>query len=189
MRILFVFMAIIASHPALAQGNLGKAPVSRSKFIFGVGLGAGTLSLNNNDTSNTSVSTTLPNIKLGYMVNPKLAVLAYLPGANYKYQKKDRGFEAMMLAGQYWIKPSWWVLGGMGMTFDAPAFYTVKDPKTAGFYTGFPALTAATGVEIWHKGKFAIDLQYRLFYGSSNLPNNATRKGLSNMLIVGFNWY
>lgn len=80
-------------------------------------------------------------------------------------------------------------MGGVGLTFDAPAFYTVKDPKTAEFHIGLPALTAGTGYEIYRKGKFAIDLQYRFFYGQSNLSYNGFRKGFSNMFIVGFNWY
>lgn len=123
------------------------------------------------------------------MLNKRLALLALLPGSNYKYNGKDRGFEAIMIAGQYWLKDNWWVLGGTGLTFDAPAFYTVKDPKNADFFTGLPAITLATGYEVFHKGKFAIDVQYRLFLGKSNLPNNGQREGVSNMFILGFNWY
>lgn len=158
-------------------------------FTLGLGVGIGALSLNTNDTIAVKFSTTLPNIKIGYMVNRRFAVYALLPGANYKYKDKDRGFEGLIVAGQYWLKDNWWVLGGTGLTFDAPAFYTVKDPKTAEFYTGLPAFSFATGYEIWHKGRFAIDLQYRIFLGKSNLKNDGFREGVSNMFIVGFNWY
>lgn len=123
------------------------------------------------------------------MLNKRLALLALLPGANYKYSGKDRGFEGLIVAGQYWLKDNWWVLGGTGVTFDAPAFYTVKDPKAAGFYTGLPSFTFAMGYEVWRKGRFALDLQYRVFIGQSNLPDNKHREGISNMFIVGFNWY
>lgn len=184
-----IFTLTMMATTAFAQADFEKKPVEREGFVFGLGLGAGTLTLNTNDTTKVAFSKTLPNIKVGYMLNKRLALLALLPGANYKYNGKDRGFEAVIIAGQYWVKDKWWVLGGTGLTFDSPAFYTVKDPKTAGFYTGVPAFTFATGYEVYQKGKFAIDLQYRIFLGKSNLPNNRQREGVSNMFIVGFNWY
>jgi hypothetical protein len=187
-KILIIALTIITNF-TFSQTNLDKKSIERKGFILGLGVGAGTLSLNAYDTSNVSFSTTLPNIKVGFMLNNRFALLVLLPGANYKYNGKDRGFEAFVIAGQYWIKDNWWVLGGTGLTFDAPAFYTVKDPEKAGFYTGIPAFSFATGYEIWHKGRFALDLQYRIFLGKSNLPNNGHREGVSNMFIVGFNWY
>ncbi len=180
---------MIFSNCAFAQSTIEANPVERSGFSIGLGVGAGGLRLKTNDTINNSFSTTLPNIKVGYMVNTRLELLVMLPGANYKYQGKARGFEGVILAGQYWIKDNWWVLGGVGLTFDAPAFYTVKDPKTAGFYTGFPAISVGTGYEIWHKRRFSLDVQYRFFLGTADLLAHEQRKGMSNMLILGFNWY
>lgn len=187
-KILILTLTIMVNY-TFAQTNLDKKPFDRKGFVIGLGLGAGALTLNTNDTTKVGFSTTFPNIKVGYMLSKRLALLALLPGANYKYYGKDRGFEGITIAAQYWLKDKWWVLGGTGLTFDAPAFYTVKDPKTAGFYTGFPAFTFATGYEVWRKGRFALDLQYRIFLGKSNLPNNGQREGMSNMFIVGFNWY
>lgn len=186
--ILMLSFSIILNY-TFAQTTLDKKPIERKGFVIGVGIGAGALSLNTNGTTKVTFSTTFPNIKVGYMLNKRLALLALLPGANYKYDGKDRGFEGVIIAGQYWMKDHWWVLGGTGFTFDAPAFYTVKDPKTAGFYTGLPAFTFATGYEVWHKGRFVIDIQYRIFLGKSNLPNNGHREGISNMFIIGLNWY
>ncbi len=80
-------------------------------------------------------------------------------------------------------------MGGIGLTFDAPAFYTINDPTEAGFYTGFPALSVATGYEVWRKNHFALDLQYRFFSGKSELSNDGERSGISNILLVGSNWY
>jgi hypothetical protein len=181
-------LAFIAFY-SFAQTNLEDKTIERKGFVFGLGLGAGTLTLNRNDTIQSSFSTTLPNLKFGYMVNKRFALQVFLPGANYKYKGKDRGYEGIILAGQYWLKYNWWIIGGTGLTFDAPAFYTVKDPKSAEFYTGFPALTFATGYEIWHKGRFALDLQYRIFFGRSDLQNDVQREGISNMFVIGFNWY
>jgi hypothetical protein len=189
MRKIVTIALIIIANYSFAQTNTGKLQIERKGFVFGVGLGAGSLSLNTNDTVSTKLSTALPNIKVGYMLNNRLALLAILPGANYNYNEKDRGFEALIISGQYWLKDKWWVLAGTGLTFDAPAFYTVKDPKTAEFYTGFPAFTFATAYEIWHKNRFVLDFQFRVFYGKSNLSNGGQREGISNMFIVGFNWY
>ncbi|MEZ4847517.1 MAG: hypothetical protein R3B93_02555 [Bacteroidia bacterium] len=187
-KILFLTLTILVNF-SFAQTNLEKNPVERKGFVIGLGIGGGTLTLNTNDTTQTSFAPTLPNIKVGYMLNERLALLALLPGANYKYNGKARGFEAVMVAGQYWLKDNWWVLGGAGFTFDAPAFFTVDNPETAEFHLGLPAFAVATGYEVWQKGKFALDIQYRMFLGKSNLPNDGYRKGISNMIIVGFNWY
>ena len=189
MRNLLLLTLMLCANIAWAQNNTDRKQAERHGFVFGVGLGAGALSLNTNDSNKIHFSTSLPNIKLGYMLNKRLALLALLPGANYTYNGKNRSFEALIFAGQYWLKDNWWLLGGTGFTFDAPAFYTVKDPKTAEFYSGLPAFTLATAYEVWHKGRFALDLQYRIFLGKSNLPNSGQREGISNMFIIGFNWY
>ena len=180
-------MTILAS-TTLAQTQINETPTTQKGFMIGIGLGAGVLSLKTNTISQAAFSTTLPNIKVGYRFNKSVAILALLPGATYIYLGKTRGFEALMVAAQYWVQNRWWILCGGGLTFDAPAFYTVKDPKTAGFYTGFPAMTIATGYEIWHRKHFSLDLHYRMFYGTSHLPNKGLREGISNMLLFGFNW-
>jgi hypothetical protein len=189
MRNLLIITLIVLTNYTFAQTTTESRSSERNGFFIGVGIGAGSLTLKTNDTTNISFSTTIPNIKVGYMVNKKLALFTLLPGANYKYNGKDRGFEAVIFGGQYWVKNNWWILGGIGFTFDAPAFYTVNDPQKASFYFGAPAITFATGYEVWHKGNFSLDLQYRIFIGKSNLPNNSKREGVSNMLSVGFNWY
>jgi hypothetical protein len=168
-----------------AQNKTGE----RKGFSIGLGIGAGTLHLNTNDSLTQAYSTSLPNLKIGYAVQANWSIFLQLPGANYRYAGKDRGFEAIMLSTQYWLKKNWWLHAGLGLSFDAAAFYTVKDPKTAAFYTGFPAFSVGSGYEIWHKGRFALDLQYRFFSGKSMLPDDGFRKGIANMLLIGFNWY
>ncbi len=189
MRVILFLAFAVFSNVVFAQTTLDKNLIERNGFVFGVGTGGGVLTLNTNDTIQTTFSATLPNIKVGYMINQKVALLALFPGATYKYNGKDRGFEGIMIGAQYWLKEKWWMLGGAGLTFDAPAFYTVRDPQKAGFYIGVPALTFSTGYEVWRKGRFAIDLQYRIFVGKSNLPNKNYREGISNIFMVGFNWY
>ena len=89
MRKIVTIALIIIANYSFAQTNTGKLQIERKGFVFGVGLGAGSLSLNTNDTVSTKLSTALPNIKVGYMLNNRLALLAILPGANYNYNEKD----------------------------------------------------------------------------------------------------
>ena len=184
----FTLLILLFCNPVIAQVQTNKPLTNDKGLLIGLGIGAGSLALKYNDTVTNKFSTTLPNLKIGYRFNKKLAVCILLPGANYKYHNKDRGFEGFIPIVQYWMKPNWWALIGCGLTFDAPAFYTVEDPKKAIFYTGFPAFTVATGYEIWHRNKFVLDLQYRFFAGKSVIATNQFRKGISNMFVIGFNW-
>ena len=183
-----IFISLLLCNQIHAQHDIKKEKVNDCGLLIGLGIGAGTLTLNYKDTTTIKLSTTLPNIKVGDRFNKKIALCILLPGANYKYHGKDRGFEGFVPSVQYWIKPKWWVLMGSGLTFDAPAFYTVDDPKKAAFYAGFPSVIAATGFEILHKNRFTIDVQYRIFYGQSKISNNTFRTGISNMIIIGLNW-
>lgn len=189
MKKFLILVLILSANLASAQLTKENILIDRKGFIIGLGVGAGVLDLKTNEATSVTFSTTIPNLKIGYMLNYKFALLAILPGSNYKYNGKDRGFEAFTLGGQYWVKEKWWILSATGLSFDAPAFYTVGDIQKAEFHTGLPALTAATGYEIWHRGRFALDLQYRIFFGQSNLYANGHRDGISNMFILGFNWY
>jgi hypothetical protein len=187
-KVLLLAMVMI-SYQALAQNNSEASSVYRKGLVFGMGIGAGTLRLKDKNHTEHFLSASLPNIKIGYMINNKLELLTILPGAIYKHDGKTRGFEGIIFGGQYWLHEQWWVSAGTGITVDAPAFYTVKDPKNAEFYVGFPASTLSTGYEIWHKGRCTIDLQYRLFLGKSNLKNDTVREGTAHMFIIGVNWY
>lgn len=161
----------------------------RKGFTFGFSVGAGILSLSTNDTLNTVFTATLPNLRIGYMTNERLALQILLPGSPYQYSGKSRGFEGILCSGQYWLQKKWWILGGVGITLDAPAFWTMKNPDEENFYTGFPAIALATGFEIWQRKNFAIDMQYRIYTGQVKLENNGKKRGLSNMLSMGLNWY
>lgn len=172
-----------------AQNNIDNNTIKRKGFIVGFGLGSGILTLSEKESWHPSFSASLPNIRIGYRIGDRLALMALLPGATYRYQGKDRGFEGILLAAQYWVKDRWWILGGVGLVLDAPAFYTVKSFKEADFHTGFPAITLATGYDVWRKGKFTLDLHYRLFSGQASLAGNEHRRGVSNMFMVGFSWY
>ena len=103
--------------------SLSQTPgAERKGWSIGLGVGGGALSLHHHDTVDASFSTSLPNLKVGYQLNPRLAAVVIFQGANYQVKGKDRGFEGMTVAAQYWLRNRWWVLGGTGLTFDAPAF-------------------------------------------------------------------
>lgn len=183
MRTLLLLLTIV-SHSFTQNSN-----EQRSGFTFGLAFGGGSLRLNTNDTVDTRATITLPNIKAGYFLRPDLEMVLLLPGANYRYQGKPRGFESAQIGAQYWPAEGWWVLGAIGLTFDAPAFYTVSDPSTAAFYIGGPTVSIAGGKEIFRWGATVWDVQYRFFTGRSHLPNDGSRDGVSNMLMLGVNWY
>ena len=175
-------------NPTFSRTDSLKRPTERKGLGIGIGIGAGAIQLKTNGSPNIQFSPTIPNFKFGYMLNNNLELVILLPGAIYTYQNKTRGFEAFTIGAQYWLKKRWSLLGSVGPTFDAPAFYTVDEPENARFYFGFPAAVLSTSYELWRKNKFSIDIQYRLFYGRSSLPDGQHREGISNTCIIGLNW-
>jgi hypothetical protein len=193
LKVIIVFVFISScSNLVFAQSysDLNENFQRKKGFTFGVGLGGGISLIGTNDTVKTSFGATLPNIKIGYVFNEKFAMNILAPGTLYKYEGKYRGFEGFVLSGQYWVKDKWWVLGGIGLTMDATPFWRAfKDFDSSNFHTGFPALTFATGYEIYRKRSFALDIYYRLYNGRVTLENDGERKGTSHALVFGFNWY
>ena len=162
----------------------------RKGFTFGVGLGVGALKIATNDTVKTSFSPSIPNLKIGYIINERLVISVLAPGIMYKYEGKNRGFEGFVLTGQYWVKDRWWILGGTGLSFDAPVFWdALKDYDSSDFHIGLPALTFATGYEIYRKRNFALDIHYRFYSGRVKLENDGKRSGIGHMFVFGLNWY
>ena len=186
-----IIIALCCAGNIYAQSSSSNKIFERKKgFTFGVGLGGGVLRINTNDTINTSFDATLPNIKIGYVFSEKFALNILAPGTLYKHEGEYRGFEGIVFTGQYWVKDKWWVLGGTGLTLDAPAFWRAfKNYDSSDFHTGFPSLTFATGYEIYRKGNFALDIHYRLYNGTVKLENDGKRRGTGHMLVIGFNWY
>lgn len=181
----------IMTNLLIAQTPSSPTTKAKSGLSFGLALGAGTLSLKSSKSTETNIgfSVSLPNIKIGYSFSDRFTGYLALPGATYKFEDKDRGYEAIMLSGQYWLIPKWWISMGSGITFDAPAFYAVENFEEAKFYTGTPAFSFGTGYEILKNDNFTIDLQYRIFMGQSNVSDTTKREGVANMIMIGFNWY
>ena len=164
----------------------------RKGFVFGTALGVSALSLKfQNKPTQNEIALSFPNFKIGAMISPNTALILYLPGSIYTYKnegrERDRGFEAITPSVQYWFRDRFWVLGGAGLGMDAPAFYDIKNETERKFYFGGSAL-AATGYEVWRKGKCTLDLQARVHYGTAKFPEGV-RSGLAFSIMVGFNWY
>ena len=130
----------------------------------------------------------LPNLKFGWMLNDRLALMATLPGMIYDFEDHDRSFEAFIPSLQYWVGDRWWVNGGMGLAMDFPAFYEVEDIKNEEWNFGF-AVAVSTGYEIIQRGNFAIDLQSKIHLGRVFLDNDQHRDAAAFTVGIGFNWY
>ena len=173
-------------------GQTNTSTTQRKGFVFGTSIGVSSLQLTTSQSGRESqFVSSFPNFKIGTMVSSKTAIVVLLPGSLYKYKgvgrERDRGFEGIIPSVQYWVKDRFWVLGGVGLTLDAPAFYDIKDETERKFYFG-PAMVLSSGYELWSKGKFAIDLQARMHYGYAAVPEG-TKTGLALNFMIGFNWY
>jgi hypothetical protein len=187
MKRLNTALAILLFQYAFAQDS-----IKSNGWFFGAAAGISSVHLSANGlTDESQISLSFPNMKIGKMLTEKSAILLYLPGSIYRYKgsgrERDRGFEGIVPAYQYWMTEKWWILGGVGLTLDAPAFYDIQDPSERKFYFG-PSVLGATGFEIWQKNRFSLDLQARIHYGYATIPEGK-RTGLATNLLIGFNWY
>jgi len=129
----------------------------------------------------------LPNLKLGWMLNGRLAILATFPGMTYEYEGKDRSFDAIVPSLQYWVKDRWLVNGGIGLTIDSPdLFENDVDNEDWNFGT---TVAVSSGYELIQKERYALDLQTGLQLGRTNLENGRYRDGVILTIGIGFNWY
>ena len=188
---LFTLLAVLL-FPGTAFAQQQGNTIERRGFVFGVGIGGGIISIGGNNEevpfSDAQFSFSLPNLKLGWMVNDRLAILATLPGMIYDYEGRDRSFEAIIPALQYWVKDRWWVNGGVGLAMDFPAFYEVDDFKEEDWNFGC-AVSVSTGYELLQKKRFALYLQTKLHMGRVFMENDGHRDGVAFSIGLGFNWY
>ncbi len=190
MKKCIIVLCLINSFLVISQNELKK--LNREGFIFGASIGVSQIYLNSPKAGNEDqLGLSFPNFKFGTMVNSKTAILVHLPGTIYKCnndgRKRDRGFEGIIPSVQYWMKDNWWGLGGVGLTFDAPAFYDIKNETERKFYVG-PSFLLGTGYEVWKNEKLTIDLQTRVQHGFSTLENGR-RVGTAINFMIGFNFY
>ena len=165
--------------------------VERKGFVIGIGVSAGAISISDNtqevpfDKAHGGFS--LPNLKIGFMLTERMALLATFPGMNYEYEGKDRSFDALVPTLQYWVSDRWWVNGGFGLAMDLPAFYE-KNARNEDYNFGC-AVAAGVGYEVVQSGKFTIDIQSNVQLGRVFLDEGVYRDAAAISFGVGFNWY
>ena len=168
-------------------------PIERNGFVIGFSLGSGLIHISDSNTdapfevSNGVFS--FPNLKVGWMLNSKTAILASYQGAMYEKNGKDRSFDAILPSLQYWASNRWWLNMGLGLAMDTPAFYE-KDIENEDWNFG-GALSVGTGIELKQTRNYALDLSSSLLLGGvkTNEGENGQRGGVVFSITLGFNWY
>lgn len=159
-------------------------------FSFGSGISFSHLEFPHTNQQNTDLAL---NWKIGYMINPKLAVLLNGSVSVYQYDLSDRprkrDFGGVFPSLQYHISEKIWVLGGVGLGTDAPVFYDLQPENEieTNYYLGVGCIASA-GYEIVKRKNFVVDLQARLNYSQVHLPIG-TLKGFNSALVLGINLY
>ena len=168
-----------------------KNEVKRKGLVFGFSTGIANSNLNfpTKDQNNTNLAI---NWKVGYMLNPKFALLVNGAVSIYEYdltdRKRLRDFGGVFASAQYFVTGKFWALGGIGIGTDAPVFYDLKPENNleSKYYSGI-GLISSTGYEIYRKNNFALDIQARINYSSINLPIGKTN-GFTTALLLGINF-
>jgi hypothetical protein len=192
MRSALIFFSLLAFNAAHYAQSSEAEPFRRKGVVLGCAAGISAIHLSATGLSNElQAGLSFPNIKAGMMVTDRLGIVVCLPGSIYRYKgpgrERDRGFEGIVPGVQYWLTDRWWVLGGIGITLDAPAFYDIRQEDERTFYAG-PGVLAGSGYELLRKGRFTLELQGRMHYGSARIPEGK-RTGMAGNLLIGCNWY
>lgn len=167
--------------------------IERKGFVVGVAVGGGVISMaHSNDEvqfDKAQSGLSLPNLKLGWMFNERLAILATFPGMTYEYEGRHRSFNAFIPSVQYWVQDRWWINGGIGLAVDYPVLYEGHDDIRDEDWNFGTAVAISTGYELVQKKRFALDLQTKLHMGSLYLDNDEHRDVVALSIGLGFNWY
>ena len=181
----------LVSSITYAQNTNTKTTNQREGFMFEFTVGGGLISIEDSagiQTFNESQGTfVFPDIKLGYMLNEKLAITVSMPGNIYKFQDNDRNFGGLIPSVQYWVKDKWWIHGGIGLAIDSPALYDIKDDVNDDWNFGC-AVMASTGYEIYKKKNFALNVQSKLVLGRASLDGDVKRDAVLFNVGLGFSW-
>ncbi|WP_397446006.1 hypothetical protein [Polaribacter sp. R77954] len=190
-KIACVALAFVSSK-TVAQNTKQESATQRAGFIFEFTLGGGLISIEDSagmQTFNESQGTfVFPDLKLGYMLNDRLAITISMPGNIYKFQDNDRNFGGLIPSVQYWVKEKWWIHGGYGLAIDSPALYDIKDNINDDWNFGH-AIMISSGYDLYKKKNFVLNVQSKLVLGRANLEGDAYRDALIFNVGLGFSWF
>jgi len=189
-RMACVAFALVSSM-TYAQNTNPETSTHRNGFIIEFSVGGGLISLEDSEgiqTFDKSQGTfVFPDLKLGYMLNEKLAITAAMPGNIYEFQDNDRNFGGFIPSVQYWVKERWWIHGGIGLAIDSPALYDIEDDVNDDWNFG-TAVMVSSGYEIYKKKNFALNVQSKLVFGHVSLDGDANRDAAIFNVGLGFSW-
>ena len=186
-------LLIIAIVFVTFKGNAQQSKTTiRKGFAFGAAFGIANSSLQFPSKKQSSTDLGI-NWKVGYLLNPKLALLLNGSVSVYEYngigRPRKRDFGGVFPALQYWLHDKFWILAGVGLGTDAPIFYDLKqDNKDETKYYSGIGVISSLGYEFYRKKNFTLDLQVRLNYSKVNLPEGNIN-GLNTALLLGINFY
>ncbi|MBV8761515.1 MAG: hypothetical protein JO257_29740 [Deltaproteobacteria bacterium] len=125
---------------------------------------------------------------LGGMLSPRFGLMAeFQDNAQTVHSDVLNGDtvltqSALMIAGQFWITPQFWVKGGIGL-----AHLDTQDAfGPSGNYGGGGVIMGAAGFELLSARFFAVDLQGRLIEGTYHGINDHVTGATIGL---GLNWY
>ncbi len=185
--IVVVLFSLVISLTANAQNEITRKGLA---FGFSSGIANSNVKFPSKSQNNTNLAL---NWKVGYMLNPRFALLLNGAVSIYEYglsdRKRLRDFGGVFASAQYFISNNFWILGGVGVGTDAPVFYDLKPENEieTKYYSGIGAVSSV-GYEFFRKKNFALDLQARVNYSSVKLPIGTTN-GLTTALLIGINFY
>jgi hypothetical protein len=181
----------LSSSITYAQNTNSETTTQRDGFIVEFVVGGGIISIEDSAGIQTfdkaQGAFVFPDLKLGYMLNEKLAISVSMPGMIYEFQDNDRHFGGFIPGLQYWVKDRWWVHGGIGLAIDSPALYDIEDDVNDDWNFGC-AVKASTGYEIYKKKNFALNLQANVLLGRAYLDGDAHRDAVTCNIGFGFSW-
>lgn len=125
---------------------------------------------------------------LGGMLSPRFGLMAEFQGnAQTVHSDVINGDtvltqSALMIAGQFWITPQFWVKGGLGFSH----LDTQDDFGPSQDFGGGGVVMAGAGFELLSARFFAVDLQARIIEGSYHGINDHITSGTIGL---GLNWY